>query len=640
MKGEANVVMLRVNDILPNRFQPRIKFSEDKIGELAESIRKYGVIQPIIVRRVGDKYEIIAGERRYKASVLAGLSEMPAIINNLNDKDSSEIALIENVQRENLTPIEEAISYKKILDMGYLTQDNLASKLGISQSAVANKLRLLNLTEDVQEALLENKISERHARSLLKLKNEDEQEKMLHRIITERLTVRKLDGEIQKIISQNSEEEDENPNEEIEILNILNSYNEEKNIKEKEEEEHMNPSDPMNQFNIPEVNIINNNPGETVVNQNPAPTGFSPIPDANIGVNSVPNPTMEPLQDPTPLSQTMNANNPGFMDIDRIQREAVDIPQMNPAPGAMPSLLQPETKEELVANSQVGQVETQGKFFDVMPSMQNHQDAAVGMKVDSAPMSGTPSAAPVGDLDTNFTNILEHPVIEPVPVPVSPQVTGVTDQVDSTSTTESSGVFTQNPLKETLQNQSIPAETNENLASGVSIEPVISPTVEPAVEALSSPLPTFDFNEQPQMPNVDIPVPNTPTSVIDEPAIMEPISTPTIEENIVNPIESSVSVVEPVIEPIAINPLPSEQPVSPTVEPIIPMENIDSTPEVASETINPSVVIEKPVVGINIKMALDVITRATEEIQKLGFPVILEEMDLGNTYQVTIKINK
>ena len=168
MEAEKQVQNLPLEDVLPNRFQPRIKFSEESIEELANSIREHGVIQPIVVRRIGDKYEIIAGERRYKASQLAGKDTIPAIITNLDDNDSAEIALLENIQRENLTPIEEAISYKKILDMGY-TQEALAKKIGNKQSTIANKVRLLNLTDEVQEALLENKISERHARSLLRV---------------------------------------------------------------------------------------------------------------------------------------------------------------------------------------------------------------------------------------------------------------------------------------------------------------------------------------------------------------------------------------------------------------------------------------------------------------------------------------
>lgn len=195
------VVDLNIEDVLPNRFQPRIKFNEDAINELCKSIKEHGVIQPIVVRPIGDKYEIIAGERRYKASCMAELKTIPAIITDLNDKDSAEVALIENVQREDLTPIEEAISYKKILDMGYITQDALAGKLGKNQSTVANKLRLLNLDDEVQEALLNEKISERHARSLLKLQNKEQQRTMLEKIIKERLTVRKADEEIEKVLA-------------------------------------------------------------------------------------------------------------------------------------------------------------------------------------------------------------------------------------------------------------------------------------------------------------------------------------------------------------------------------------------------------------------------------------------------------
>jgi ParB family chromosome partitioning protein len=200
MNDERKVMELDLDDVLPNRFQPRIKFNEKAINELSESIKKHGVIQPIVVRAIGDKYEIIAGERRYKASVMAGKQTIPAIVANLNDHDSAEVALIENVQRQNLTPIEEAVSYKKILDMGYLTQSQLAEKLGKEQSTVANKLRLLNLNEDVQEALLEEQISERHARSLLRL-NGDKQKEVLKKILDERLTVRKTDEIIDDIIT-------------------------------------------------------------------------------------------------------------------------------------------------------------------------------------------------------------------------------------------------------------------------------------------------------------------------------------------------------------------------------------------------------------------------------------------------------
>ena len=190
------VVSLYLDDIIPNRFQPRERFDENALKELAASIKAHGVIQPIIVRRIGEKYEIIAGERRYKASAMAGLTKIPAIIRNLDDKESSKVALLENLQRKNLSAIEEARTYQKILDLDEMTQFELAKTMGKSQPAVANKLRLLTLPDEVQDALLKEKISERHARSLLNLTNEHDQIEMLHKIIDNKMTVRDLDREI------------------------------------------------------------------------------------------------------------------------------------------------------------------------------------------------------------------------------------------------------------------------------------------------------------------------------------------------------------------------------------------------------------------------------------------------------------
>jgi ParB family chromosome partitioning protein len=206
MDSDQKIFELNLDDILPNRLQPRKVFDEEKLRELASSIQEHGVISPIYVRPLGDKYEIVAGERRYKASEMAGKKTIPAIIKELSDKESAEIALIENIQRQDLSPIDEAVSIKTILDRGYLNQTNLATKLGKSQATIANKLRLLNLTDEVQEALINNKISERHARSLLKLKNQ-QQVDLLHRIIKERLTVRQTEAEIRKIVSQNLEKQ-------------------------------------------------------------------------------------------------------------------------------------------------------------------------------------------------------------------------------------------------------------------------------------------------------------------------------------------------------------------------------------------------------------------------------------------------
>ncbi len=325
------IKILNIDDVLPNRFQPRIQFDEKAINELAESIKIHGVIQPIVVRKISDKYEIIAGERRYKASVLAGKKEIPAIITTLDDKESAEIALIENIQRQNLTPIEEAISYKKILDMGYLNQITLGEKLGKTQSTIANKLRLLNLNEDVQDALMQGKISERHARSLLRLSN-DLQPVMLSRIINERLTVRKTDEEIEKMLK-------ENPNGEQLIKERKNDMNE----------------DIFKDMNIPTEPIIENNPPKQNLEtlDFDIPNSFEPIKPIEVekaepketSSNETPagiptEPIIEPKKENNfDIFNNLNSEqkhediNPGFMDVDKIAKNAENI-YKEPAPVA------------------------------------------------------------------------------------------------------------------------------------------------------------------------------------------------------------------------------------------------------------------------------------------------------------------
>lgn len=204
---KKKIIYIPIEDILPNRFQPRLTFNEKELNELANSIIKYGVIQPIVVRSIGEKYEIIAGERRYKASMIAGLKNIPAILMDTNDNTSAEIALLENLQRKNLTPIEESKAYKKLIDRGF-TQEDIATKLGVSQPMIANKIRLLNLPEEVQNALLYNQISERHARSLLALNNKDLQNNLLKRIITDKLTVKQTEDEINLLLSVRNNMED------------------------------------------------------------------------------------------------------------------------------------------------------------------------------------------------------------------------------------------------------------------------------------------------------------------------------------------------------------------------------------------------------------------------------------------------
>ena len=227
---EKTILQVPVEDIIPNRFQPRLSFDDTSLNDLALSIKQHGIIQPLVLRRKNDKYEIIAGERRFKAAKLAGLASVPAVISNLDDNASAEVAIVENIQRKDLTAIEEAKSFQALLDKGYMTQDELARKMGLSQSAISNKLRLLTLDESVQEAILSEKISERHARTLLKVPSHEKQKELLNKIINERLTVKQLEDEIKNMeLSPNNEvsvtPEPITPKEDVSFNNDSNNNN-------------------------------------------------------------------------------------------------------------------------------------------------------------------------------------------------------------------------------------------------------------------------------------------------------------------------------------------------------------------------------------------------------------------------------
>ena len=260
MQSGQEVVYLHLDDIIPNRFQPREVFDERALKELAASIKEHGVIQPIIVRQVNNKYEIIAGERRYKASALAGMTKIPAIVNNLDDKEAAKVALLENLQRKNLNPIEEARTYQKILELDQMTQDSLAKTMGKSQSAVANKLRLLSLPDEIQLALLKEEISERHARTLLNIDDIEKQKEFLKRIINEKMSVRNLEEEIKKYNSQKNNGGAEMNNSLIDTNSIVNVPQQQQQVPLMQENQISNQvPNLMESFNAIETNSNNNN---------------------------------------------------------------------------------------------------------------------------------------------------------------------------------------------------------------------------------------------------------------------------------------------------------------------------------------------------------------------------------------------
>lgn len=199
------VKAIPVNLIVPNRYQPRTVFDDERIDELCQTIKTHGIIQPIIVRKREDHFEIIAGERRWRASCKLGLETIPAIVKNLNDSQSASVALIENLQREGLTSIEEALAYQKLIELHGLTQESLAQRLGKGQSTVANKIRLLQLPLECHDALKQRIITERHARALLTLKDAELQKKFLLEILEKDLNVKQTEVKIEQYFKKPDE---------------------------------------------------------------------------------------------------------------------------------------------------------------------------------------------------------------------------------------------------------------------------------------------------------------------------------------------------------------------------------------------------------------------------------------------------
>lgn len=605
MKKEANVFQLNLEDVLPNRFQPRIKFSERAINELSESIKEHGVIQPIVVRQIGDKYEIIAGERRFKASVLAGKETIPAIISDLDDRNSAEIALIENVQREDLTAIEEAISYKKILDMGYINQIQLAQKLGKEQSTIANKLRLLNLDETVQEALLEGEISERHARSLLRLSHESQVD-LLEKIINERLTVRKTDQEIDNMLGKPKK---------IEVIDFSDSL-----PKTKEE-------------NMKENNLKSD-----------------------------------------------------FIDVDKIVTEAKDIFVEKPKE-EQPQLV--EVKETI--DNVEGESNSNNKFFNFIPELEEQP---------AEPKIGDFDFGFVQNEDKNETDVVVEPTVEAAKPQIStfdfssfnfddfkdPNVSESNDQKieESNLTSDSSKIEPEQSLKSDFepelvadvkieQNNNIEEEANEesvdifdfssfdsssllNKEQNNGVDNIEAPkTVEEVKEVTNDD--KFDFNSfnfeefaktaQPKV--VENSVSETNVDEFDFDFDFKAIKPEEKVEEIPMIVDEETHLDEKIEEKPKFDPnsFDFSKYIKETIE--NNKTNSATTAEVINEemppfTANLDIPSGEPVVvpqlNRNFKEALNIIRKTSEDIEKLGFSIDVDEFDFEDVYQIIFKVNK
>ena len=226
-KSESGEILVKNKKVEPNREQPRKEFDEDSLMELADSIKQFGILQPLLVQKKKDYYEIIAGERRWRAAKIAGIKEVPIIVKEYTNQEIVEISLIENIQRENLNPIEEAMAYKRLLEEFSLKQDEVAERVSKSRTAVTNSMRLLKLSPRVQQMIVDDMISTGHARALLAIDDEEQQYQLANRIFDEKLSVR----ETEKLVKALKNPKKEKKNQKIEHTFVYNNIEEQmKNI--------------------------------------------------------------------------------------------------------------------------------------------------------------------------------------------------------------------------------------------------------------------------------------------------------------------------------------------------------------------------------------------------------------------------
>ena len=610
MYESGKLAVINIDDIFPNRFQPRLKFDEEKLSELSDSIRKYGVIQPIVVRPVNGKYEIIAGERRYKASMMAGRTTIPAVIVNLSDRDSEEIALLENIQRQQLSPIEEAVSYKRILDMGYITQDELAKKLGKAQSTIANKVRLLNLDDEVQEALLENKISERHARSLLRLSDKADQVKMLHRIINERLTVKMTDNEIAKLKEEKNKQvskQVQTDNNNIESLfgaeeRGSNMMDIDKIMREAQDinapaSEKKDLSGLMKQdANTPVSPIITSEePKQEPVREDGKFVNFSQIKDP------------EPVKStPTPVS--------GGVTFDSMFHQEPSIAVSTPTTSTPSEPVQTGSQVSTPVSSVVSQ----------NSSLEASQGSnGIGMAVADA-LKKFNNQVPNNEPIAASPSMTQVPPVNSVPI----------NEVQATPVN-----LGQTPV------QSEPSVSNQM------VQPQsVAPT--PASVNMNS------FENSNVSSNETF---NTSPNVTSESSVMEP----QMNQGYVTSPNYSEQVMSPVNEPAQVNPMPANQlPVNEVQATPVNMgtensamptyDNVNNIPDttiyqerpvsdastMASSMAEPVKVAPAPQNNAHFAQVVRLIRDCANEIGKYGYKVNLDELDLGNKYQVSFTIDK
>ena len=581
VKEINKVVYLSNNDILPNRFQPRKYFDEEEIMQLSESIKEHGVINPIIVRKLGDKYELVAGERRYKANILAGNDDIPAIIMDVNDKESSEIAVVENIQRKDLNAIEEAISYKRILDIGYMTQEQLAQKMGKSQSSIANKIRLLKLSDEVQDALMKKQISERHARSLLKLESQKKQNELLERIINERLTVRRTDEEIEK------------------MNNNMNSFNNIYNNMPNNNPEQLTPIMPGS--NVTDVNISGGN-NEQIQTQNNGYTNtvFEPMMSNNTNietpVTSIPNSPIAPQVEQSFDAEPQNNN--------QVQPQVIPTVSID-------DVLAKANQPSVVGNQAF-------KDSNIVSSNELENNTQMNNSVNLDNNFGMPNLSPINEEPTPISTQNEFSIPDLSPINEPAIEINNNQSIESTGIVPTASVDLQSNINESA-NFGVPSfnTTGENSNS---VDDLLSSTNNTINQT-----DTNDSNSTFTPFNL-----NRDNNTINSPINTSPIIDTTINGNNQNSIDTNTGIDG--LSTTNIQPEPTQQ-FERVPEPIIVNDYNDQYDPIMPKQQN-----QQPT--IDFKTIISLIRKCSQAIENSGYKIETEEYNLDNLYQVVFKIEK
>lgn len=639
MQQSNEIKQINITEIKPNRFQPRIKFDEKALQELANSIKKYGIIEPLILRKIPNGYEVIAGERRLKAATLVGLTQVPAIIMEINDQASAELAIVENLQRQSLTPIEEAKAYQNLA--GNSNTKEIANLMSKEEKEINNKMKLLKLSKNVQEALQNNEISEGHAKALLQLENEQEENAMLERIKKERLTVK----QVQDIIKENKEQVEEmdiNPNMQ-KVLSGLDIVNKKSNTFDDVEPEIV--EDKMDKTQMINIDAIKASAQD--INHQEQTADINNLLKVDESMPKQEQPVEKPkfsfagkfftsLEDE---STNMNTGS-NFMEPAKNVEMPLPMQPQTPQPINIERINMPDT----VNNEQTPEVTSQ----TINPTPIFNMPELNSTPVEPTPQPTVPNIFQNQPEQINIQGAKEtpHPEVNIATPTESYQELNLNNPINTwempTPETMASNI-TPMPTSSIENTMPLPNLNTIQTPTTNDIPSVQTPKIEPTISNINLE-PNQKIEQTPENISNNI----TPQFVPQEETVnnIQPVAT---QENIVESTQPSLQNNNPTFASSPIETQPNNQP-SKTEEPFLPEFNAEGAPLVEEHTQeempqNINTVEAQPQAKQEhspyyLRNALNMSRQLIDNLEASGYIVDVDELDLPNEYQFIIKIQK